>query len=842
MADNILVDYIASMDKGRQAYNNAVTTYYGINQDDVPKVNGLLKSIHDEDTRTKLLIRSNGKWVTIAYEDPVPSSMLYYDSDTDKIVSKKIIDASIISTKDFEASSADLESITAKEGEIENLTAKNLNIVNNINQTITETLLVKDNTLVLNSGLTENPDSANYKKSGIEITRGSYKNAELKWDEDEDCWIMTSPGVDSIASATYELVGLTQDNSRKLNLTKSKGIFADSDSAAKNVGFYVTDNSYDSGIFYNHNSSEYNLTTKTKNVELIGTNLDGSYGEIGKLILSDSPGIEIRQEEGAQSSLDFTFTDKYGVKRSQGSLFYNTNSDRITVKTESQYFELRDPSAIDPYAYAWYCDGIIAKGAKTISLPSGYQFLTTNKASVHLYLNGVHISPSMYTITDLNTIVLNTAVTDESSYSVYHNSYIAENYRLPMKSSPIIVTGLSGHQLQVVHGPIPVDGDFQCLVVKNGLVLAQDSDFVVTRVTQNVTDIVFNVAINSSDKVVVYPFLSPNVFVRTPNALIFDVGEYGEDSNIDNSGTILFTRGDLPSAGLRWNEANDNLELNNGSGIWEPINSSSTKFDMQRYVITEIANTINIGELLSSNGILTGKGTQISVFKNGLLLAEDYDYTISGYMITFANNLAIGDIIYVYAGRSFIKTYNYLISKHDIQTLTSSSMTIKYPVGFRYEPGSESLHIFVDGSLQTRGKDYVEISASEVKFNKILPSGSIINSFCPTVIEAIRYGKRKLEFNATDVDNFLTSSLANCEISVYRGNSNDANIKWDETKDSWTFNNGDGNDYAIPVIVFDNKFFTPTTGRNVLLYHTDHHIFYAYTGNKWYNTVTGREV
>jgi hypothetical protein len=62
-------------------------------------------------------------------------------------------------------------------------------------------LIVEDNIVILNSGVTGTPSL----DAGIEIERGTYTNASLYWDESENAWYVATPGDNGDAATLAEI-------------------------------------------------------------------------------------------------------------------------------------------------------------------------------------------------------------------------------------------------------------------------------------------------------------------------------------------------------------------------------------------------------------------------------------------------------------------------------------------------------------------------------------------------------------------------------------------------------------------------------------------------------------
>lgn len=790
MAKKELVNLIDYLDTGRQIYNEGIATFYNTDQNKIPLINGILKSLFNPEGKSKLLGLINDKWVTLAYEDPIPTDILYYDIYSRNIIAKADIVGKNATFNNINALDIITHNINSRNGTINSLTVNHLNVVDSINQTTTQTLIIDDNTILLNSNLTGNPDTTNYLYAGLEIKRGEYYNSSIKWDETKDIWILSIPKNDNNIAKTVELTGITIDNNRRFDINDSSGIYYDNISASRNPGSYITHENYVSGIYWDNNIKKYVVKDELTNFELVGVNLLDSKRI---LKLNNSAGIQVFNKSNEFAALDFIRNNNANEEESKGSLVYDHNRQKMIISTKDKTFEIKDIDEIEPFGDSWYYSVDLNIGDNTILLPNDKPIYNTDEGLLMIYINGVHIKPSMYQVIDQNRILLNKTLAELSTVTIYHHVFMSENYRLPIKSIPQYITGISGKEVFVSHSSGAITGEVQSLVIKNNKILIENTHYTLDRITETTLKIIFIEALVETDELTVYPLLTPNIFVKGNNALVFDTYLANPNNDINGTAHILFKRGSSPSAGLRWNEATNNIEVDTGTGIWEPFTGSNTKFDKRRYVISEISNTLNISQFLLDNYIIPDNSLHLTVFKNGFQMDDPSDYTRVNNNIVFTNSLALNDIVWVYLGKSFIKSSNNLLNLKNLQVIQEDSRLLTFNNNFKYEPGTDSLNIFVNGVLTQKDIDYIELNENSVMFNYRLEKGSVIQSFTPIIIETFKSTKKVFEFNITDSVNFLTSPQSNCFITVNRGAANSASIKWDEVTDHWYLNNGDGN-------------------------------------------------
>jgi len=123
----------------------------------------------------------------------------------------------------------------------------------------TETILVADNTILLNSDYTGDSPSEN---SGIEVSRGTQPNKTLVWDETNDYWTV---GVESFVAATFEgnltgdVTGTVSDISNHTTDDLSEG----------STNLYYADSltraalSADGDLVYNQSTGEFSFEERT---------------------------------------------------------------------------------------------------------------------------------------------------------------------------------------------------------------------------------------------------------------------------------------------------------------------------------------------------------------------------------------------------------------------------------------------------------------------------------------------------------------------------------------------------------------------------------------------------
>lgn len=789
MPENHLVSLQDTLDLGRQKYNEAVTTFYDKNTNRIPKINGFLKTLYNPEGKARLYGLINGKWIIFAYEDPIPTDIMYYDPVTETLRIKANIlgqNADFANITSTEVSTKNFESLT---GKVNTLTVNVLNVVDRINQTTTQQLVVEDNTILLNSNLKGNPDEANFLYAGLVVNRGNLPKSALRWDETKDRWLLDIPAGETDPVKTVELFGIIDDLERKAVLKDSYGIWYDKVSASRNPGSYISHEDFISGIYWDKDIEHYVAKDKTQKFELVGIDLL----EPGrKLNLNNSTGIQNFNSGDLFSALDFIHNKSDGSEDSRGSVVYDHIRKKIVISTENKTFELKDIDEIEPFGDSWYYSEDLIKGQDTILLPASKPIYNTDEGLVQVYVNGVHIRPDMYRIIDQNRLMLNEPVKETSTITIYHHVFMSENYRLPLKSIPNYVTGITGKEFYVSHSDGAITGELQSLVIKNNRILVEKRDYTLDRITETTTKVKMVEDLVVSDEVIVYPILTPNIFVKGKNALVFDTHLVNPGSTIEGTAHILFRRGSLPAAGIRWNESNNTIEGNDGTGIWTPLIGTSTKFDRRRFVIESESNKLDISRFLQDNHLTPTKDLYVTVFKNGFQMDDPDDYTLENSELMFTNPLSVGDKIWVYLGKSFIKSCNHLINKKEKQVITEDTTVLVFKPGFEYEPGTDSLNIFVNGILTEKDIDYIELSEKSVMFNYKLEKGAVIQVYTPMLTDLFHYTKKIFEFDITDTEDFLNSAHSNCFISVNRGAAMPAAIKWDEEKDNWYLTNGDG--------------------------------------------------
>ena len=806
--DKKLVGLIDYLDTGRQTYNEAIACFYNTEQLEVPLINGLLKMLYNPVGKTKILGLVEQEWKEFAYQDPVPTDIFYYDKDRNVLIMERPLfgtNATFsgkLKTKEFEAEVA----------EVDTLTVGNLNVINNINKVIKEILTVEDNMILLNANVIGDPDdNSKPRHAGIAINRGDYSDAFLLWDEYYNRWILNIPKDSRVADksdardTTVELFG-TNDVDRRINIYNAEGFYFDVNSTNRNAGMYNINNGFTSGIYWDKSVNKYVAEDKNSKFILVGMDLL----EPGRRVkLGGSAGIEVYNNSDIYTALDFIHTDSNGTEDTRGSIVYDHDNDKMVVSTKEDTFELINIKTWNPFGDSWYYTTTMNSGYRELWLPTSKTIHNVDPSLLQVFINGVHCSPDLYEVVSTNCIRFNETLKSQSTITVYHNVFMTSNYRLPVKTIPNYITGVTGNKVYASHSGVAIIGEAQSLVLKNGVLLTQDIDFTVDRITETTLEITFTVALKASDKVTVYPFLTPNIFVKGDNALVFK-SNLAHPTDIEGSAHILFKRGDLPTAGLRWNEATDNLEVNNATGIWEPLVGSSTKFDMERYVISSASNNLSILDMIVRNDFQITDDFFITVFKNGFQMDNPNDYTRSNSDLVFTNKLSVGDIIYVYVGKAFIKSHNYLTSLKDVQVAETdiTDGIITFRDGFVYEPGSDCLNIFVNGILARKDIDYIELDEKSVRFNYMIKNGAVIQAFAPTIVDSMRYSKKTFEFNITDVDDYLNSTKSNCNIIVNRGTSSPAVIRWDEVNDNWYLSNGDGQFRKILTSLAEEKKYT----------------------------------
>ena len=809
MINKTLVGLSDTLDIGRQYYNEAVATFYNTSQESVPDINGLLKSVYNPIGKSRLCAIINGQWVTFAYEGAVPTDIFYYNESTNTLVMTKPLTGTNSTFNNVTSGNGKFSNIESSTGTITTLNVDVLNVVKRINQTQTTQLLIEDNTIKLNSNLTGDPDEAAYLYAGIIVNRGNSQAASIKWDELKNRWILEVPAdvvnAEQQELKTLELFGITDDVDRKIDINNSSGFYFDSESSSKNPGTYIYHDTYTSGIYFNDNTGKYEVRDKDGTLELIGLDLDG----VGrKLKLDNSQGIEVYNKTGEPTVLDLIQLDEAGNEIGRGSLTYSVD-DTLSVSTREKTFELKDIDEYIPLLDYWCYSTELEKGSKVINLPTANTLYITNvtndtsddnknKKLLIVYVNGIHIAPFDYSITGTNTIELNEAVTEKSTITVYYMTSTSENYRMPQKTLPNVITGVEGNEIYGTNSSGAITGEFQVLVFKNSMVLAEGTDYTCDRITETRYKITFVESLIPTDKIIVYPFLSPNIFVKGSNALVFDTNLHNPDNLLTESASIIFRRGSLPAAGLRWNEGTNNLEIDNGTGIWEEITGSSSKFAKKRFVIESSTNTLDLTDFLNRNNLIPNSDLSVTVFKNGFLMDDPEDYVIDNYELEFSENLNENDVIWVFVGKSFIKSSNYLVSKKFLKIIETATSVLEFDEGFIYEPGTDTLSIYVNGILTQKDIDYIELNEHSVMFNYPLEEGTVVQAYTPSYVNNVQYTKKVLEFSINnETGDYLNSENSNCFITVNRGSSNPAYIKWDEVNDDWYLSNGDGKSSRI---------------------------------------------
>ena len=116
----------------------------------------------------------------------------------------------------------------------------------------TETLLIKDNIIVLNSNYSENAETdVNAKNAGIEVQRGTQPNVLIRWNESTNKWQFSNDG-----TLYYNIVG-----EGNINLTLG----------ADTIGDYVSSLVAGNGITLTDNSGEGTTPTIAVNTAIIAT-------------------------------------------------------------------------------------------------------------------------------------------------------------------------------------------------------------------------------------------------------------------------------------------------------------------------------------------------------------------------------------------------------------------------------------------------------------------------------------------------------------------------------------------------------------------------------------------
>lgn len=794
MPNKQLVGLTDILDRGRQKYNEAVRTYYDTDKDGVPLINGLLKSVFDPTGgKAKLLSYIGDKWITFAYEDPIPTNLLYYDTNSDKIISKVPIEGTSAKFDSIQSDNISTDNIVAPSGRIDTLTVNILNVVNKINQTLTEQLNIADNTIQLNSNLADDadPDALGLNYSGIVINRGKYVDARLVWDETKNRWLLEVPNDTNDPAKRLELFGIYDDINRSVIINNSNGIVFSESSRPKNPGIFIKADNYYPGIYWNNDIGRYCVRYKDSRFELVGIDI---VNPGRKLVLNNSTGIQVNNYTDTLPSLDFIAKNTDNSDKSKGSLVYDHNKDRFMISTKNSTFVIRDIYELNPFGDTWYYQTQLNAGEKNIVLPADKPLMNSDKDLTMVFIDGIIQRPDSYTIQNSDRIVLNSALSAPSQILVYHHAFLHTNYRLPEKSLAQKVTGVSGNEIIFAHSSNIVLGAPTGMVFKNNNLLHDGVDFTFERISDTQLKVKFVTPLITSDVIIIYPFMTPNIWLRGNNALIFDSQLANPDSTVEGSAHIIFRRGNNNPAGIRWNEENNNLEFDNGTGIWETFNGTSTKIDNQRFKIDTNTTTINLENFFARNGINPSihKHLNLMVLKNGFFQDNPEDYKLVGKQLIFNTSLNIGDIVWVYMGQSFIKSQNHISNKKALIIVPTDTKDIQFTNGFMYEPGVDMLNIFVNGILTEKNIDYIEVDEKTVRFNYKIEAGTIIQAYVPTITALFKHSKKVFEFDITDSNDFLNTDKSNCFISVNRGTTFPAAIKWDEVSDKWYLSNGDG--------------------------------------------------
>jgi len=149
----------------------------------------------------------------------------------------------------------------------------NLTINGNTTTLNTETLLIEDNQIVLNSGFTGTPTNIN---AGIAVERGLSADAEIRWNESTDKWELTNDGstYGSIATEAYaaSLTPATLDAIGDVTITSaasgdflkwngSQWVNDPINLATDTVGNYMVDVSAGTGLSVSHTPGEGSTAT-----------------------------------------------------------------------------------------------------------------------------------------------------------------------------------------------------------------------------------------------------------------------------------------------------------------------------------------------------------------------------------------------------------------------------------------------------------------------------------------------------------------------------------------------------------------------------------------------------
>lgn len=811
MPDRKLVGLTDLLDQGRQRYNEAVRTYYSTDRDAVPAIDGLLKSLHDPSGgKARLLGRIDGRWVVFAFEDPIPTDLMFYDSNNNLVKVTVPINGTDAKFENLETDALKVDSINADSGKVKTLTVDILNVNDRINQTLTEQLNVADNTILLNSNLASDvdPDAVGLIFTGIVVNRGAFTESRLIWDEPNNRWILEVPDDSNVPAKTLELFGITDDLDRKVEVKNSSGVFFDAASANKNPGSYIAHSSYTSGIYWDNTLKKYVVKDETSKFELVGIELN----EPGrKLIINNSTGIKVNNYTNEKPSLDFVQKNPDHTDNTKGSIVFDPVHKRFLVSTVNGTFVIRDLYELNPFGDSWYYSVVLNDGEKNIVLPANKPIMNTNEELTMVFINGLIQKPDSYQILDSNRIVLNVGVSTESTVTVYHHVFMHSSYRLPEKSLPVKITGVTGKEATFAHSSNIVIGNFTGFVLKNNVFQYEGLDFVFERLSDTEIKIKFVQDLVNTDVVIVYPFVTPNLWLKGENGLIFDSLLSNPDNSVEGSAHIIFRRGSNLPAGIRWNEQNNQLEFDSGTGIWETFSSSAVKTDKKRIKIEAVTNRLSLEDMFARNGIILSihKNLNLLVVKNGVFQDSPNDYQLVGKELIFTNPLNINDVVWVSIGQAFVKSQNHLTNKKDIQIVQADTKLIKFSRDFKYEPGTDMLSIFVNGMLTEKDIDYTEVDESSVRFNYRIEAGTVIQAFVPTITDLFKYSKKIFEFNITDVPDFLNNENSNCFISVNRGSNLPAAIKWDEVNNHWYISEGDGVYHRImSAAQFEDKQYT----------------------------------
>lgn len=183
-----------SLEMGRESINKALTHYIDVSDESlIPKVSGLTRIITKDDI-TSLYLYINNSWNKLCdiNNNFIPAQKLFYNpKSTDTLYNSNYPEDSIIVRGKLTSYSTDINSsdyFIIENVRIKNLYADNITVLGNVNQIDVDVLNVKDNKIILNSGLTGNNDESSIGDAGIEVNRGDLAKSYIIWDEVSNKW------------------------------------------------------------------------------------------------------------------------------------------------------------------------------------------------------------------------------------------------------------------------------------------------------------------------------------------------------------------------------------------------------------------------------------------------------------------------------------------------------------------------------------------------------------------------------------------------------------------------------------------------------------------------------